>query len=155
MKALSQQLPAFFLATLASSGACASGEIGIDNAWLAEAPPVSRVLAAYMDIENRSTQDRQAVAVQCEAFERAEFHRSVEQDGIARMQHLDRLEINAGSELKLAPGGYHLMLHNPARRLLAGDTTACSMAFDNGVSIRFELDVRKAAPADHSHHHHH
>lgn len=155
MKPLSRLLPVLFLATLASGSVCADGEIGIDNAWLAEAPPVSRVLAAYMEIENRSTRDRQAIAIQCEAFEHAEFHRSVEQDGIARMQHLDRLEINAGSELKLAPGGYHVMLHNPARRLLAGDTTACSMAFDNGLSIRFELDVRKAASTDHSHHHHH
>ena len=155
MKSIRQQLPLLILASLITLDAAADDALEIDDAWVAEAPPVARVLAAYMEIENDTNQNRQAVAMQCEAFERAEFHRSVEKDGIASMEHLDVLEIAAGSELELKPGGYHIMLFGPARRLLAGDKTSCSMAFDNGLSVAFELEVRKASHEDHSHHHHH
>ena len=149
-----RHLPFFILAALISTPAMADDSLEIDDAWIAEAPPVSKVMAAYMEIENETPADRQAVALQCSAFERAEFHRSIDKDGIASMEHLTVLEIPANSELELRPGGFHIMLFNPARRLLAGDTTDCSMKFDNGTSINFELEVKKASTEDHSHHHH-
>jgi copper(I)-binding protein len=71
------------------------------------------------------------------------------------MEHLQALSIPAGSELELEPGGYHVMLFNPARRLLAGDTTQCRIEFDNGKTIDFDLVIRRSSSEDHSHHHHH
>ena len=112
-------------------------------------------MAAYMEIENETGERRQAVSMQCEEFERAEFHRTVEKDGMARMQHQQVLNIPANSELELEPGGYHIMLFNPARHLLAGDKTSCSMKFDDGTTIAIELEIRKSSVEDHSHHHHH
>jgi copper(I)-binding protein len=154
MKPLIQQLPALFLLTLAGNSTATDDALEIEDAWIAEAPPVSKVLAAYMEIENETDQDRKAIAMQCEAFERTEFHRSTDQDGVARMERLDVLIIGAKSELELKPGGYHIMLFNPERRLRAGDKTACSMEFDDGTLLQFDLDVRQAYPEDHSHHHH-
>ena len=127
----------------------------IEHAWLAEAPPVSKVMAAYMTIDNDSQQQRQAVAMVCREFARAEFHRTVEKDGIASMQHQQVLSIPANSKLELKPGGYHVMLFQPARRLLAGDNTGCSMEFDDGMTIEFDLVVKKTSSAEHSHHQHH
>jgi hypothetical protein len=133
----------------------ADNKLEIDDAWIAEAPPVSKVMAAYMEIENETSQDRQAISMQCREFERAEFHRTVDEEGMARMEHLQALSIPAGSELELEPGGYHVMLFNPARRLLAGDTTQCRIEFDNGKTIDFDLVIRRSSSEDHSHHHHH
>jgi hypothetical protein len=133
----------------------ADNKLEIDDAWIAEAPPVSKVMAAYMEIENETSQDRQAISMQCHEFERAEFHRTVDEEGMARMEHLQALSIPAGSELELEPGGYHVMLFNPARRLLAGDTTQCRIEFDNGKTIDFDLVIRRSSSEDHSHHHHH
>ena len=154
MKPLIRQLPALFLVTLTGNSMASDDALEIDDAWIAEAPPVSKVLAAYMEIENETDQDRKAIAMQCEAFERVEFHRSTEKDGVARMERLDVLNIGANSELELKPGGYHIMLFNPERRLRAGDKTACSMEFDNGALLQFELEVRRASHEDHSQHHH-
>jgi hypothetical protein len=71
------------------------------------------------------------------------------------MVHQQVLNIPAKSKLELGPGGYHVMLFNPARRLLAGDITQCSIEFDNGETIDFDLVIRKSSSEDHSHHHHH
>jgi len=154
MKLLARTLPLIIISTLSSQFVIADDKLEIDDAWIAEAPPVSKVLAAYMEIENETRQDRQATSMQCKEFERAEFHRTVEKDGMARMEHLQVLNIPANSELELEPGGYHIMLFNPERRLLAGDKTNCSMKFDDGTTINFDLDIRKSPVEDHSHHHH-
>ena len=154
MKPIFQQLPVAMLAALSCACAIADDGLEIDDAWIAEAPPVSKVMAAYMEIENETREERAATSMQCSEFERTEFHRTIEEDGIARMQHQPVLRIAAGSELELKPGSYHVMLFNPARPMAAGDSTRCSMTFDDGTSISFELDVKKTAIEDHSHHHH-
>lgn len=150
-----RQFPLLLIAAVSSQAAVADAMLKIEDAWLAEAPPVSKVMAAYMEIENDSQQERQAVAMDCKDFARAEFHRTIEKDGIASMQHQQVLNIPADSELELKPGGYHVMLFEPGRRLLAGDSTGCRMDFDDGTTIEFELVVKKATSTDHSHHHHH
>jgi copper(I)-binding protein len=155
MKLFARRLAVIIPAILLSHFAIANDTLEIDDAWIAEAPPVSKVMAAYMEIENETGERRQAVSMQCEEFERAEFHRTVEKDGMARMQHQQVLNIPANSELELEPGGYHIMLFNPARHLLAGDKTSCSMKFDDGTTIAIELEIRKSSVEDHSHHHHH
>ncbi|MBT8128633.1 MAG: copper chaperone PCu(A)C, partial [Gammaproteobacteria bacterium] len=66
----------------------------IEDAWLAEAPPVSKVMAAYMTIDNDRQQQQQAVAMVCKEFQRAEFHRTMDKDGIASMQHQQVLSIS-------------------------------------------------------------
>ena len=154
MKIYLESFLTLFLVLLLGNAAFASDKLEIDDAWIAEAPPVSKVMAAYMEIENETQHDRQATSMQCKDFERAEFHRTVEKDGMARMEHQQVLNIKRGSELELRPGGYHIMLFNPARRLQAGDRTSCSMAFDDGITINFDLVVRKSSVEDHSHHHH-
>ena len=153
MKLLVRRLPTIILALFTSHFAIADDTLEINDAWIAEAPPVSKVMAAYMEIENKTQQDRQAVSMQCREFERAEFHRTVEKDGMARMQHQQALNIPANSELELEPGGYHIMLFNPARHLMAGDKTSCSMKFDDGTMITIGLEIRKSSDEDHSHHH--
>ena len=146
-------LPCFLLLAT-SMKTYADNAIEIEDAWIAEAPPVSKVMAAYMEIENETREDRQATSIICSNFERAEFHRTVEQDGMASMQHQAVLTIPARSELKLEPGSYHVMLFTPSKRLQAGDETDCKMTFDNGTTLTFKLDVKKAFE-DHSHHDHH
>jgi len=154
MKLLARTLPLLIVTTLGSHFAIADDKLEIDDAWIAEAPPVSKVMAAYMEIENETLQDRQATSMQCKDFERAEFHRTVEKDGMARMEHQQVLNIPANAELELKPGGYHIMLFTPARQLKAGDKTNCSMKFDDGTTINFDLEIRKSSVEDHSHHHH-
>ncbi len=154
MKLFAEKLAVILLALLTSHFAIANDRLEIVDAWIAEAPPVSKVMAAYMKIDNDTRQDRQAISMQCKEFARAEFHRTIEKDGMARMQHQPVLDIAANSELQLKPGGYHIMLFDPVQRLQAGDKTECSMKFDDGTNLGFELAIRKSSVEDHSHHHH-
>jgi copper(I)-binding protein len=70
-------------------------------------------------------------------------HRSVEEDGVTRMEHQeDGVPIPAGASLAFAPGGYHLMLMQLDRRLEKGDSVPLTLRFERAGAIETELEVR-------------
>jgi copper(I)-binding protein len=131
------------------------GGIRVSDAWIAEAPPVSRVQAGYLTIENNSVNEAVITGMSCEGYARAEFHRTVESNGMASMQHQPELRIAAGEALVMQPGGYHVMLYDPAARLTAGDTAACTLKIGGTTVLAFNMLVKKArAMQGHNHHNH-
>lgn len=126
-----------------------------EDVWIAEAPPVSKVLAAYMTINNTGDTDQKLVSAKSADFSSIEFHRTVDKKGMASMQHQDYLMVPAGSSLILKPGDYHMMLFNPARKLRAGDKSSFQFQLDDGSSIDTTAIVKKAGAEDSHQHHHH
>ena len=55
------------------------------------------------------------------AFDQIEIHSSLIEDGISTMRKMDSLKIPENSEVKLDPGGYHLMLMSPIKEIKEGD----------------------------------
>ncbi len=142
---------AFFL----NHSVYASGA-SVSNAWIAEAPPVSKVMAAYMTISNDSAETVTVLSAESADFGKIEFHQTVNEDGIARMKHQPSLVIPANASLSLEPGGYHMMLFRPARTLRAGDSSSMLLKTSSGKSLTVDIMVKKAAmEASHEHHHHH
>ena len=136
----------FMLAlTLAANSwlAAAQPDIQIENAWVREAPPSARMLAAYMTLKNPADQDQVLVEVQSPAFSHVMLHRSEVIDGVARMIHLDEVVIPAGGSVQLEPGGLHLMMPAPETRLSAGDRVPLVLLFADGSQIEVQAEVRK------------
>lgn len=125
-----------------------------ENVWIAEAPPVSKVLAAYMTINNTGEKNQKLVSAESNDFGSIEFHRTIDKEGMASMQHQPYLVIPAGGKLILEPGDYHMMLFNPNRKLRAGDKSSFRFELDTGDTIVTTAVVKKASSED-SHHHHH
>ena len=55
------------------------------------------------------------------AFDQIEIHSSFIEDGISTMRKMDSLKIPENSEVKLDPGGYHLMLISPIKEIKEGN----------------------------------
>ena len=106
---------------LFSSSVFANSSIRIKHAWIAEAPPVSKVLAGHMEIENESDQTVSIISVESGSFESIELHQISYQNGLAKMQKPDKFSIPAHGELEFAVGKHHMMLFNPVKKLKAGD----------------------------------
>ena len=84
--------------------------LSIKDAWIAEAPPVSKVMVAYMTIENDGAQDTTIVKAESDLYSSIEFHETQHQDGMARMIRHDDLLIPANDHVTLKRGGKHFML---------------------------------------------
>lgn len=139
-------------------GAPASADepvLTVADPWVREGPPNARVLAGYMLIRNPSDRAETVMGASSPAFHSVEMHRTVLDEGVARMVEQERLQIPAGGQLALEPGGYHLMLMGAQRPLLAGDTVEIVLDLGGGRQVNVKAPVRKAADAGQAHHHHH
>lgn len=138
-------------------GSAHAGEgLTVRGAWIPEAPPTARVQAAYLDLVNEGPAAAVVEGAQSPDFARIEMHGTIQSQGTARMEAQPDLRVDGGATLVLAPGGLHLMLIEPRRRLVAGDRVDIELRVRDGSPIRALAEVRStAAPsAAHDHHHH-
>ena len=128
---------------LLSGSATADGDIVVDNAWVREAPPGARMMAAYLVINNLGGSDVELVSVDSPAFAHVMMHKSETVDGVARMIHQDSLVIPAHGSLALEPGSFHLMMPAPEKRLTQGDKVDLLLHFADERSVRVTAVIRK------------
>jgi len=90
------------------------GNIIIENSWVRAAAPGTKVMAAYMTIENNSLQaiEMDMKRIISKGFEKTEVHKS-SLNGMMTMEKIDTLIIKPNESLVLEPGGLHFMLINP------------------------------------------
>ena len=142
------------LLLIGSSLTMADATLTISEPWIREAPPTVRVMAGYMAMVNTGNTTVTVTSVSSPDFERAEVHRTVVEAGIARMLPVKQLEIPANSQLKLEPGGLHLMLFNPQRPLREGASVTLTIHRSDGSKVTATAPVIRKTGEDHSHHHH-
>jgi len=135
---------------LFSHTSMAAEPIVFSHVWIAEAPPVSKVLAAYMHIENRSDKDIKILSASADIFSSTAFHKTVFKNGMASMQHYPSLTIPAHGHLDLAPGSFHLMLFNPTTPLRAGDHVDFTFTLDNHQTSMVKALVKKMSDSDYN-----
>jgi len=110
------------LITLISACTPTSEDIfSANGAWVREAPPNASAMAGYVTITNNSDKDRTLVFAKSKQFNAVEIHRTIVEDGVAKMRRQEDLPIPAGESLVLEPGSYHLMLMTPKSAYKADD----------------------------------
>ena len=116
--------------------------IVVRDAWIREPPPRSPA-AGYLVIENRSGEPVALVAVATEAAGRAEIHVIEYKDDRMTMRRVAELQVPAGEEVALKPGGAHLMLMELRQPLREGDEVELVLRFGDGTERRTQVPVRK------------
>lgn len=128
---------------LGGAGLAPAGTVRIDDPWIREAPPKATMLAAYMTITNISGEQLVLQAASSPDFKMITIHRTEMSEGAAHMMKQPALTIEAGKSVELKPGGYHLMLMKPQRRLTEGDEVQLQLSFNNGENVTVPATVRK------------
>ena len=73
-------------------------------------------------------------------------------DAMMGMRHVDSIDLPAGEDVVLEPGGYHIMLHHPRRALAAGMSVKLELRFESGTRLTVVAPVRRAESGS-AHHH--
>lgn len=95
--------------------------------------------AVYMRIKNRGESDRVIISAQSAAADQVDFHNTVVDDDIARMEALESLVIPAGETLELRPGGAHIMLSGLREDLRTEDKVTLRLKCSTGEV--YDLDI--------------
>lgn len=124
--------------------ACAQNEpVSIEDAWVREGPPGMAMLAGFMVVKNSGKQDRSIVGAEGPDYDHIELHRSIVDEGMARMMPQESILVPAGGSVALKPGDYHLMLMQPKRQIKAGDHSQITLILDDNTRLTVNAPVKK------------
>jgi hypothetical protein len=124
-------LPATAVVCAVLLAACAAGTPAITVSDLQIPTPAGPNGALYMTLSNSGTGDDRLVAVTTDVAADAQFHQSTLEDGMMSMQPLEAIDLPAGGDAALEPGGAHVMLLDVDQGLAAGDTVELTLTFDH------------------------
>lgn len=140
------RLPLLLLFFLVLPTTVAAAPPVAEGGWIREAPPTANARAGYVHLRNPGQTEVSLVGARSEAFGAIEVHESFERDGMMRMRRRAAVEVPAGGETRLQPGGLHLMLFRAQQPLPGGTVVEIVLEFDDGAEVAVPFEVRRDAP---------
>ena len=129
-----------------SSSAAASGALSFEGAWVRASIGSSKVSAVYFVVTNRGDAVDRLLGVEADRAGHAMIHRSVLENGVIRMRHVDAIELAPGESVRLEPGGLHVMLMGVASPLEAGESISLTLVFERAGKRVLSVPVRRSPP---------
>jgi periplasmic copper chaperone A len=120
-----------------------AGDLVITQAWSRATPGGAKVGSGYLTIENQGSAPDRLTGGSADIADKVEVHEMATNNGVMTMRHLDKgLTIEPGKTVKLAPGGYHLMLFDLKSPLKQGDKVPVTLDFEKAGKVKVSLDVQ-------------
>ncbi|MBV9530345.1 MAG: copper chaperone PCu(A)C [Bradyrhizobium sp.] len=146
MKILKQVLLALALAYVGSSVAFAGeisvGDLVVTQAWSRATPKGAKIGGGYLTIENKGSTTDRLIGGSADVAAKVEIHEMTMSNGVMKMRPLENgLVIEPGKTVKLAPGGYHLMLMDLKSPLKQGDKLPITLEFEKAGKVTVSFDV--------------
>ena len=132
-----------WLCWLLAGAACGAGVtdgIEVTEAF-GFAPATASEAALYLTLHNRGPGDDTLVRVSSPEAAGVMLHRSVTSGALVTMEHVDRLPLPVGEQVRMAPGALHLMLVDLAPVPQAGDSLTIILEFARGASQTVRVPV--------------
>jgi hypothetical protein len=101
------------------------------------------VAGAYLTIENKGTTPDRLIGGSVDAAARVEVHEMAMNNGVMTMRPVEGgLTIEPGKIVKLAPGGYHLMMFELKSQFKQGDKVPVTLQFERAGKVNVSFDVQ-------------
>src|SRR3954462_11935774 len=147
MNLLAPVLAALLMAASFSAPAHAqevkAGDLVITQAWSRATPNGAKIAGAYLTIENKGSAPDRLLGGSGDVAGKIEVHEMAMDNGVMKMRPLDKgLVIEAGKTVKLAPGGYHLMLQELKGPFKEGEKVPVTLEFEKAGKVAISLDVQ-------------
>lgn len=120
-----------------------AGDLVIGQAWSRATPGGAKIGGGYLTIENKGATADRLIGGSADVAGKFEVHEMAMNNGVMTMRPLDKgLAIEPGKTVKLAPGGYHLMLMDLKSPLKQGDKVPVTLEFEKAGKVKVSLDVQ-------------
>jgi copper(I)-binding protein len=134
---------AYFVAAPSLAEEIRAGDLVISQAWSRATPGGAKVGGGYLTIENKGSAPDRLIGGSADIADRVQIHEMATNNGVMTMRPLDNgLTIEPGKTVKLAPGGYHLMLLDLKGPLKQGDKVPVTLEFEKAGKVKLSLEVQ-------------
>lgn len=132
------------LAAPALAHSYTQGDIKIGHVWASQTSNKAVVAAVYVPLLNTGKTEDTLTEVETPAAEKAQFHETTMENGVAKMRPLNEVKLPPGQKVKFAPGGLHIMLFGLKEPLKDGARIPLTLRFAKAGEIQVEIHVQKA-----------
>jgi copper(I)-binding protein len=137
------QNPVMVAAVSNTSAPVARADLEIDNCWV-RLLPQSLPAGGYFKVKNKSGAETELTGVHTDAYGSSMLHQTQNAGGMSKMVMSHDIPVPAHGELDFSPGGYHVMLEKPTRKLVVGEQLHFDFVFSGMVSVPAICEVRPA-----------
>jgi len=150
-----------FVALFSSlAGSAYAQSVKVTEAWIRGTVQGQNATGAFMELTSKS--NARLVNASSPAAKTVEVHNMKVEGGVMKMYPVDGVDLPAGKTVKLAPGGYHVMLMGLNTPLQAGRSIPLKLTFEladkKRETIELNVEVRdlkgNAQPEQKSRHAH-
>jgi copper(I)-binding protein len=138
----------YFVALPARAQEVKAGDLVITQTWSRATPGGAKIGGAFLTIENKGAVADRLIGGTGDVSPRVEVHEMAMSNGVMTMRPLDKgLVIEPGKTVKLAPGGYHLMMFDLKEPLKQGDKVPITLEFERAGKVKLSFDVQGVGAA--------
>ena len=119
-----------------------AADIKVDDAWARPTLGQARNGAAYLTISTTGTADR-LIAASAPVAGKTELHTMTMNNNVMQMRPVDAIQVTPGTDVKLQPGGLHVMLLDLKSPLKLGEKFPLTLKFERGGEIQVQVEVRQ------------
>ena len=128
---------------LAASLSVSAQQLTVTEPWVRATVPQQKATGAFMHL--RSDADVRLVAAESPVAGVVEIHEMSMQSDVMKMSPISGLDLPAGQDVELKPGGYHVMLMDLRQQVKVGDEVPLRLVIERRDGSRTSMDV--VAPA--------
>ncbi|WP_417412205.1 copper chaperone PCu(A)C [Hoeflea sp.] len=119
------------------------GSLEIEHPFARATPPNAPVSGGYITIRNTGEEADRLISGEADFADRVEIHEMKMDGEVMKMRQLtDGLEIPAGGEVVLKPGGYHIMFIGIDSQFKDGENRNVKLTFEKAGSIEVDFTVQ-------------
>lgn len=121
-------------------GSASLDQLEISDAFV-RAAPAGDVSALYFTVKNVGDTDDALVGASVKIAGATELHETVTEGSQSMMRPVERIDVPAGGEAVLEPGGHHVMLTDLKEELREGERIEAVLEFEHAGSVTLEVPV--------------
>lgn len=118
--------------------------VAIETPWARATPPGAPTGAIYLTVHNGGRSEDRLIAASTPAAKKAELHTHIMEGDIMKMREVAAIPVPAGKDVRLAPGGYHVMLFGLTHPLKRGDKVQLTLTFEKAGKITVTAPIMAA-----------
>lgn len=121
------------------------GDLKITQPWARETAPTAKSGGSFMTIMNMGSADDRLIGAKGALANRVELHTHLMDDGVMKMRPVEAIDIPAGGEAMLQPGGDHVMFMGLSGPLVEGTHVPVTLVFEQAGEIEIMVKVEDIA----------
>jgi len=129
-------------ALLMAAPACAAN-VTVNDGWF-RSLPAKLPAGGYFTLHNGGAQTITLTGADSPACGMLMLHKTEDKNGTGMMMDMPSIPVPAGSDLKFAPGSYHLMCMDPTPEMKIGASVPVTLDFADGSKVTASFAVKNA-----------